>query len=104
MENKTQYAADKKKQDQNSGTQPDPETLHTTDPQENMKGPVSSLVNKTKETMDEKGNEYVDGEEELDNDELEEDDELEDDELDGEDFEDEDMEEDDDEEDDEKER
>jgi hypothetical protein len=26
------------------GLQPDPETLHTTDPQENMKGPVSSVM------------------------------------------------------------
>lgn len=28
---------------------PDEETLHKTDPQENMKGPVSSLVQKVKE-------------------------------------------------------
>lgn len=28
---------------------PDPETLHTTDPQEHMKGPVSSLVQDIKE-------------------------------------------------------
>lgn len=26
--------------------QPDPETLHTTDPQEHMKGPVSSTMHK----------------------------------------------------------
>ena len=26
---------------------PDPETLHKTDPQENMEGPVSSLMHKT---------------------------------------------------------
>jgi hypothetical protein len=25
-------------------TKPDPETLHTTDPQEKMKGPISSLM------------------------------------------------------------
>jgi hypothetical protein len=30
-----------------SGTQADRETLHTTDPQENMKGPVSSSTHKT---------------------------------------------------------
>jgi hypothetical protein len=29
--------------------QPDPETLHTTDPQEHMKGPVSSFMQKVKE-------------------------------------------------------
>ncbi len=28
---------------------PDPETLHTTDPQENMEGPVSSIVQHIKE-------------------------------------------------------
>lgn len=37
----------------NPVSQPDPETLHKTDPQENMKGPVSSLVNKAKENMEE---------------------------------------------------
>jgi hypothetical protein len=29
---------------QNDMDKPDPETLHTTDPQEHMEGPVSSLV------------------------------------------------------------
>jgi hypothetical protein len=29
--------------------QPDPETLHKTDPQSNMEGPVSSLMNNVKE-------------------------------------------------------
>lgn len=32
---------------------PDPETLHKTDPQDNMKGPVSSLVNGVKEAVEE---------------------------------------------------
>lgn len=31
---------------------PDPETLHTTDPQKNMEGPVSSLMHKTGEGFD----------------------------------------------------
>ena len=31
---------------------PDPETLHTTDPQKNMEGPVSSLMHKTGESFD----------------------------------------------------
>ena len=35
---------------------PDPETLHKTDPQENMKGPISSLVQGVKEET-EKGDE-----------------------------------------------
>ncbi len=34
---------------------PDPETLHKTDPQEEMEGPVSSLVQNLKEEV-EKGN------------------------------------------------
>jgi len=29
--------------------EPDPETLHTTDPQEHMKGPISSMMQKVKE-------------------------------------------------------
>jgi hypothetical protein len=33
-------------------SQPDPETLHTTDPQENMEGPVSSLMHNTGEAFD----------------------------------------------------
>ncbi|MDZ4794211.1 MAG: hypothetical protein SGI83_08030 [Bacteroidota bacterium] len=32
---------------------PDPETLHTTDPQEKMKGPISSLVQGMKEGVEE---------------------------------------------------
>ncbi len=32
--------------------QPDPETLHTTDPQKHMKGPVSSLMNEARETAE----------------------------------------------------
>jgi hypothetical protein len=46
----------------NPVSQPDPETLHKTDPQENMKGPLSSLVNKERKNIEEKGEEYVDGE------------------------------------------
>jgi len=46
----------------NPVSQPDPETLHKTDPQENMRGPLSSLLNKERENIEEKGEEYVDGE------------------------------------------
>lgn len=44
----------KKKEDniESSPFKPDPETLHTTDPQEHMKGPVSSSVQKTKENVE----------------------------------------------------
>jgi hypothetical protein len=57
MENKDNKIIDKKKKEEqkhdNPPSQPDPETLHKTDPQENMKGPVSSLVNKTADKMEE---------------------------------------------------
>lgn len=49
-ENKTK----KTKTDEESGIiKPDPETLHKTDPQDNMKGPISSLVNGVKEVVEE---------------------------------------------------
>ena len=46
----------------NPVSQPDPETLHKTDPQENMRGPLSSLLNKERKEIEEKGEKYVDGE------------------------------------------
>jgi hypothetical protein len=39
----------------NPVSQPDPETLRKTDPQENMKGPVSSAMNKLGEKIEEVG-------------------------------------------------
>ena len=38
-----------KKDKKNTGLGPDPETLHTTDPQEHMKGPFSSTMQNIKE-------------------------------------------------------
>lgn len=38
-------------------SQPDPETLHTTDPQEHMEGPVSSAVQGVKKKVEEIGGE-----------------------------------------------
>jgi len=39
-----------KKEEQDNGIlKPDPETLHTTDPQEHMKGPVSSTMHNISE-------------------------------------------------------
>jgi hypothetical protein len=37
---------------ENSASKPDPGTTHTTDPQENMEGPVSSLMHNTGENFD----------------------------------------------------
>ncbi|AXY78030.1 hypothetical protein D3H65_30330 [Paraflavitalea soli] len=39
---------------------PDPETLHKTDPQDNMKGPVSSLMNKINESAEKNEEEEAD--------------------------------------------
>jgi hypothetical protein len=53
-----------KEKDENPVSQPDPETLGKTDSQENMKGPVSSLVKKVEEKMeknDEKDKEEEEG-------------------------------------------
>ena len=46
---------DKKKNHDNSVSKPDPETLHKTDPQENMEGPISSIVQSVKEGVEENG-------------------------------------------------
>jgi hypothetical protein len=43
----------KKTDEETSAIKPDPETLHKTDPQDNMKGPISSLVNGVKEVVEE---------------------------------------------------
>ena len=40
-------------QNADATVQPDPETLHKTDPQDNMKGPVSSLMQNIKEDFEE---------------------------------------------------
>ena len=37
----------KDQSNKDASLKPDPETLHKTDPQENMEGPVSSLMHKT---------------------------------------------------------
>jgi hypothetical protein len=46
----TEKESKRKKEDkENSSLKPDPETLHTTDPQEHMEGPVSSAMQDIKE-------------------------------------------------------
>jgi hypothetical protein len=37
---------------ENKGIEPNKETLHTTDPQENMKGPISSSTRETGDAFD----------------------------------------------------
>jgi len=49
---------EKRKQDEqnkDAAVKPDPATLHTTDPQKKMEGPVSSLVQDVKKKMNESG-------------------------------------------------
>ena len=38
-----------KKDNKDAIVKPDPETLHTTDPQDHMEGPISSIVQNVKE-------------------------------------------------------
>ncbi len=48
----------KKQEEKNPSTsKPDPETLHTTDPQDRMKGPVSSVMQNIKEEAEDNNTE-----------------------------------------------
>lgn len=51
--NKNADKKDKNKQ----ALKPDPETLHKTDPQENMEGPISSFMQNIKEETEENNDE-----------------------------------------------
>lgn len=53
IQNDAENKHPKKEKDDKDAIKPDPETLHTTDPQEHMEGPISSLVQSAKETMEE---------------------------------------------------
>jgi hypothetical protein len=50
----------KEKEKKTGVRQPDPETLHTTDPQEHMKGPVSSIMQKVKDKAEKNNQEDKD--------------------------------------------
>ena len=59
---------DRDRKDQNDFSRPDPETLHTSDPQENMEGPLSSTMhgagaqfdtNETQQEADEERDEKI---------------------------------------------
>jgi len=47
MTDKQTEKSKEKEGNKDAGVKPDPETLNTTDPQEHMEGPVSSLMHKT---------------------------------------------------------
>lgn len=46
-DDKTREENRRNREENKSSVKPDPETLHTTDPQKKMEGPVSSLIKKT---------------------------------------------------------
>ncbi len=54
MSDKKENITTEKPNKDKSSVQPDPETLQTTDPQENMEGPISSLMHETGENFDTK--------------------------------------------------
>ena len=58
---KTTKEKNENKDKKNTGLAPDPETLHTTDPQEHMKGPVSSTMQNIKDEAN-KNNKVSQGE------------------------------------------
>jgi hypothetical protein len=60
MPNKQTKHRKKKNSDKESVIKANPETLHTTDPQEHMKGPVSSMMHGIEETMEDTGSKSKD--------------------------------------------
>ena len=52
MVNEKKDKDDKKNNNEDASLKPDPETLHKTDPQKHMEGPVSSLMHETGEGFD----------------------------------------------------
>jgi hypothetical protein len=52
MPDKKKENQPRKDENKDAPIKPEPETLHTTDPQEHMEGPISSLVKKAGESMD----------------------------------------------------
>ena len=52
MDNEKNKINPKKAENDDAAVKPDPETLHKTDPQEEMKGPVSSLIKKGGKVME----------------------------------------------------
>ncbi len=52
---KEKQETNNQKGNEDTSIKPDPETLNTSDPQDHMEGPFSSLMNSTKETFEEEG-------------------------------------------------
>ena len=52
MPDKKAHETDRKTEKSTPAVKPEPETLHTTDPQEHMEGPISSLMHGTGHTFE----------------------------------------------------
>ena len=59
---KEKYELNKQKRNKDAAVKPDPETLNTTDPQEHMSGPFSSLMKGTEKTFEKQGGKTSDDE------------------------------------------
>ena len=67
MENEKREVSPEDPQHKDAAVKPEPETLHTTDPQEHMEGPISSLIRKAGEGFKtEKSKDEADDEKEKD--------------------------------------
>lgn len=53
MSNQHDDKKENEKKEEKASLKPDPETLHTTDPQEHMKGPFSSMMQDIKDEAEE---------------------------------------------------
>jgi hypothetical protein len=51
MSNTEKQNQDQQEQNKDAAVKPEAETLHTTDPQKHMEGPISSLVQSVKKTV-----------------------------------------------------
>lgn len=67
MESNDELNKSKNDGNEDAAVKPDPETLHKTDPQDNMKGPISSLMQGTKDVFEsDQTKEEADKEKDLD--------------------------------------
>ncbi|MEP6616779.1 MAG: hypothetical protein ABJA57_09385 [Ginsengibacter sp.] len=55
MEKEQTEKSKEKNDNKDAAVKPDPETLNTTDPQEHMEGPISSLIHKAGEGFESDG-------------------------------------------------
>lgn len=62
MSNEKSESTKQKEENNDAAVKPDPETLNTTDPQEHMEGPISSLMQEAGESFEkEKSKDELEG-------------------------------------------